>query len=51
MHSFSLFYLIFFLVVDFNKNFLLVPQKKKKSFLVVLVIEKVEKDVLVVEGV
>jgi len=28
-----------------------VPQKKKKSFLVVLVIEKVEKDVLVVEGV
>jgi hypothetical protein len=30
---------------------LLVPQKKKKNLLVVLVIEKVEKDILAVEGV
>jgi len=45
-----LFYLISF-SCDFHKN-LLVPQKKKKSPLVVLVIEKVEeKDVLIVEGV
>jgi hypothetical protein len=29
----------------------LVPQKKKKSLLVVLVIEKVEEDILAVEGV
>jgi hypothetical protein len=29
----------------------LVPQKKKKSLLVVLVIEKVEEDILVNEGI